>query len=202
MVFVAWVIAILLALTVHEFAHAWAANLQGDPTSKLLGRLTLNPLKHIDNFGFICLLLVGFGWGKPVPINPVYFKNKKLGDIIVSLAGSVTNFIFVFLFAFALKMILLYTNLEPSNLMVQFFLFVIMINVVLGVFNLIPIPPLDGSHILLNLLPSSLNDFKYKLIKNGPWILLAFIFLDRYMGIGILSGLFNFFFVLIQKIVF
>ncbi len=98
MLFVAWLIAIIFALTIHEFAHAYAAEKQGDPTAKLMGRLSLNPLVHIDTVGFLMLILAGFGWGKPVPVNPFYLKNKKWGDAIVSFFGPLSNFISAFVF--------------------------------------------------------------------------------------------------------
>ena len=202
MIFVAWLLAIILSLTIHEYAHAFAAEKQGDPTPRLMGRLTLNPLSHIDSFGLLSLLLVGFGWGKPVPINPLNFKNKEKGDIIVSLAGPISNFLMVILFGFILRIFFLYSNFTLNNLMVQFLFFLVMINVVLGIFNLIPIPPLDGSHILFNVLPSTWNEFKYKLHRNGPFILMMVILMDRFLGIGFLSGLFNFFISAVQKIVF
>ena len=202
MVFVAWLIAIIFALTIHEFAHALMATLQGDPTPKLMGRLTFNPLAHVDMTGFLALLLVGFGWGKPVPVNPVYFKNKKWGDTLVAFAGPLANFISIIIFGIILKILISTTYLGPDNLLIMFLFFMIMINVVLGIFNLIPIPPLDGSHILFNILPSQFNELKYKLAKNGPWILLIFIMADRFLGIGLLRGLFSFFYSFVYKIIF
>ncbi len=202
MVFVAWLIAIIFALTIHEFAHAWVATKQGDPTAKLMGRLTFNPLAHIDVFGFLSLLIVGFGWGKPVPVNPVYFKDKKWGDIMVALAGPLSNFIAIVVFGIILRIVISTTTFGPSNLLILFLFFMIMINTVLGVFNLIPLPPLDGSHILFNILPSELNELKYNLAKNGPWILLTIIMADRFLNIGLLSGLFNFIYSFIYKIIF
>jgi Zn-dependent protease len=202
MVFVAWLVAIVFALTIHEFAHALVATMQGDPTSKLMGRLTFNPLAHIDMTGFLALLLVGFGWGKPVPVNPIYFKNKKWGDTLVALAGPLANFIAIVIFGIVLRIIVLTTSLSQNNLLILFLFFMIMINLVLGIFNLIPLPPLDGSHILFNILPSRFNELKYKLSKNGPWILLTLIMMDRFLGIGLLSALFNFFQSFIYKIIF
>ena len=201
-IFVAWLVAILFALTVHEFAHALAATMQGDPTAKLMGRLTFNPMAHIDMIGFLSLLLVGFGWGKPVPVNPIYFKNKKWGNTIVAVAGPLANFISIIIFGIILRIVISTAILSPGNLLISFLFFIIMINMVLGVFNLIPLPPLDGSHILFNILPSSFNELKYKLAKNGPWLLLTLIMADRFLGIGLLSGLFNFFQSFIYRIIF
>lgn len=201
-IFVAWLIAILFSLTIHEFAHAFAATLQGDPTPKLMGRLTLNPMSHIDVIGFLSLLLVGFGWGKPVPVNPVYFKDGKKGDTLVAIAGPLANLLAIIIFGIIIRIIGAIGIFDYNNLMVQFLFFIIMINTVLMIFNLIPIPPLDGSHILFNLLPSKFSEFKYTLSKNGPWLLLMFIMIDRFLNIGILSGLFFFFFNLINRIIF
>ena len=201
-VFVAWLIAIMFALSIHEFAHAYASDKQGDPTARLMGRLSLNPLAHIDAIGFLMLLLAGFGWGKPVPVNPIYFKNKKWGDAIVSFFGPLSNFISAIIFGVALKLILVYGNLAPENLMIQFLLFLVMINVTLGVFNLIPIPPLDGHHILFAVLPESFNDIKIWLLKNGPFLLLTLILADNFLGIGIFSSLFNLVFNFIGKLIF
>ena len=202
MIFVAWLIAIIFSLTIHEFAHALAATLQGDPTSKSMGRLTLNPIAHIDVIGFLSLLLVGFGWGKPVPVNPIYFKDGKKGDILVSLAGPLANLIAIIFFGIVIRIIASLNIVEPGNLMIQFLFFIVMINIVLMVFNLIPLPPLDGSHVLFHLLPSKFNEFKHNLSKNGHWYLLMFIFADRFLNLGILSNLFSFFFNLTNKIIF
>ena len=202
MLFVAWLVAILFALTVHEFAHALAATMQGDPTAKLMGRLTFNPMAHIDMAGFIALLIVGFGWGKPVPVNPIYFKNKRWGDTIVAFAGPLANFVSIIVFGLILKVLLSTTTLGSDNLLIIFLFSVVMINIILGVFNLIPLPPLDGSHILFSILPSSFNELKYKLVKNGPWLLLGIIMADRFLNIGLLSGLFRFFELFALKIIF
>lgn len=202
MLFLAWLIAIIFALSIHEFAHAYLAITQGDPTAKLMGRVSLNPLAHIDAFGFLAILLIGFGWAKPVPVNPLYFKNKKWGDAIVAFAGPVSNFIAAIIFGITLKLVLTYGNFSPENLMIQFFLFLIMINVSLGVFNLIPLPPLDGHHILFALLPDSFSDLKVWLLKNGPTFLLIIILADSFLNIGIFSYLFNLIFNALGKLIF
>lgn len=201
MLFLAWLIAIIFALSIHEFAHAYLAITQGDPTAKLMGRVSLNPLAHIDAFGFLAILLIGFGWAKPVPVNPLYFKNKKWGDAIVAFAGPVSNFIAAIIFGITLKLVLTYGNFSSENLMIQFFLFLIMINVSLGVFNLIPIPPLDGHHILFSVLPNSFNDIKIWLLKNGPTFLLIIILADSFLNIGIFSYLFNLIFNALGKLI-
>lgn len=140
--------AILIGLAVHEFAHACVADRLGDRTARALGRLTLNPLVHIDILGLILLFIAGFGWAKPVPVNPYNFRgNIKQGMLLVSLAGPVSNFLLACLAAVLLAV--LGANPVLSTLLKT----MIYINVVLAVFNLIPIPPLDGSKVLAGLLP-------------------------------------------------
>ncbi|MBQ3379414.1 MAG: site-2 protease family protein [Clostridia bacterium] len=153
------VIAVILALTVHEFSHGLAAYLMGDDTARIQGRLTLNPLKHIDIFGGIMLLLVGFGWAKPVGVNPMRFKNPKGGMAITALAGPVSNFILAFLF-YVIALIVQINAAQPDGSLgataiaiITFFSVCISINIGLGVFNLIPVPPLDGSRVVTAFLP-------------------------------------------------
>ena len=141
---------IIIALSFHEFAHAFVADKMGDPTAKITGRMTLDPTKHIDIIGFISLLLFGFGWAKPVMINPMNFKNRKLGTILVSLAGPVSNLILAVIFS------VLYKFVAPliDNVVLYYILqYGVIINISLMIFNLIPVPPLDGSKILASLLP-------------------------------------------------
>lgn len=140
--FLGFLIAIITAITIHEAAHAWVANLYGDPTAKSQGRMSLNPLAHLDLFGTIFLVLAGFGWGKPVPVNPNNFRNPKLDNLTVSLSGPMSNF----LLAVVLGALYRFINF-PSTVEVLLFL-VIFFNLVLMIFNLLPIPPLDGSKIL------------------------------------------------------
>lgn len=192
-VFFIWLLAVVYGLTIHEFAHVLAAYAQGDDTGKQMGRLTLNPLVHIDWFGFLMLLFVGFGWGNPAPYNPYNLKYKKWGSAIVAVAGPLSNIISLIIFGFAIKFLLLYTNLTGENLLIQFLSFLSLVNLVLLVFNLIPIPPLDGSRILLTVLPDRFNEFKYRLVKNGPIILLALILIDSFIpGLSIFGRLFSF----------
>ncbi len=147
-----WLPAILIGISIHEYGHALAAVLMGDDTPKYQGRLTLNPFKHLDPMGFICLLVLHFGWAKPVMINPRNFKNPKRDDIIVSLAGVVMNLITAIVFTFILKIyignFMEFANTEMGYILYQMLRYVVRINIVLMVFNLIPLPPLDGHHIL------------------------------------------------------
>jgi Zn-dependent protease len=148
---VVFIIIILAAITIHEFSHAAAAQLLGDPTPRLAGRLSLNPIKHIDPIGFIMLLLVRFGWAKPVPINPYNFKDPVKGEMVVSFAGPASNFLVAYLAASLVRIfpIIVLTNAYVHRAVSDF----IWINLALAVFNLLPVPPLDGSHILEPFIP-------------------------------------------------
>lgn len=167
--------AIIIGLTVHEWAHAYAAYRLGDPTARNLGRMTLNPLAHVDPIGFLMLLLVGFGWAKPVPVNPRNFKNYKRDNIIVSLAGIFTNFITAFLFSFVYMAGALKWGLGANEAFTSIFGSIITINLALAIFNLIPIYTLDGSHVLESLLVRKIPRFFMFLRQYGQWILLALL---------------------------
>jgi len=169
-------IAIILSLSIHEYFHAWVAYFLGDPTSKDRGRLTINPLAHLDPFGTLLIFLVGFGWGKPVPINPMNFKNQKLGAVLVGIAGPFANF------SLALVMSLILRFFTFSNIFFGSFLSLfIWLNLALGIFNLIPIPPLDGSHIILALASDKIRNF---LIRNSLLLIIILIFLIYRFGLG------------------
>jgi Zn-dependent protease len=197
--FFAWVVAIVAALTIHEFAHALSAYLLGDHTAKEDGRITLNPFTHIDPLGFMMLLVAGFGWAKPVSVNPYNLRQPRSGIAIVSLAGPLANLVCVLIFAVLFKF--LSPLLGPDNLLSNFLFMMTLINISLFAFNLIPIPPLDGSKVLFSLLPDSrFAEFKYKFSINGPWILLMLVILDTVSGIGIFSSIFNFIVNLLGKI--
>jgi Zn-dependent protease len=164
---------IFVALPFHEFAHAAAAVALGDNTPRLQGRYTLNPLPHIDPMGAILIALTGFGWAKPVQWNPRNITiDRKLGSIIVSLAGPLSNLLLAIVAAILVRMV-------PGGnaFIVNFLLFFIQINVLLFVFNLIPIPPLDGSHVLFALLPGDNFKLQMQLSRYGFLILMAVIFL-------------------------
>jgi Zn-dependent protease len=148
---------LLFALTIHEFAHAWAAYRCGDPTAKDLGRLTFNPLAHLDPLGTICLLFAPFGWAKPVPVNPYNFRHPRRDDILVSVAGVAANLATAIIAAGALRLAL-HLGFQPAGspaaeAAADMALVLVQISVGLMLFNLIPIPPLDGSHVLRDLLP-------------------------------------------------
>ena len=160
--------ALLLGLTLHEFAHAYVASRLGDPTAKNLGRLTINPLKHLDPLGTIFLLFFHFGWAKPVPVNPFHFKgDRQRGMLWVSLAGPAINLLI------AVVTVLLWRITLPQGEAVQRILHLIVyINIILAVFNIIPVPPLDGSKILAGILPRSYSHIIYNLEKYGFVILI------------------------------
>lgn len=142
-IFVESLVAILIGLTIHEAAHAWSAYRLGDPTAKYEGRVSLNPLAHIDPWGMLFLLTVGFGWGKPVPVNPTLLRGGTGGQIATSLAGIAANLIL----ATILAMIIRFIPGLPVGL-INFFILIIAINLLLAAFNILPIPPLDGSSLL------------------------------------------------------
>ena len=160
--------ALLIAISVHEFMHAWTANYLGDPTAKYARRVTLNPIAHLDPIGTLMIFLVGFGWGKPVPINPNNFQNPRLGSALTSLAGPMSNLLMAIALALLLKI-----PIVNGTLFAQFLLITIQLNLVLMLFNLIPIPPLDGSKVLALVFPELENP---KLQIYGIFILLALLF--------------------------
>ena len=165
--------ALLLAITVHEYAHARIAYKFGDSTAKMQGRMNLNPINHLDPVGTIMILLVGFGWAKPVPINPQNFSRYREGLRWVSLAGPLSNFIFGF-FTYLLLNILIVNGLT-AGLLMQFLVVLLQLNIWLGLFNLIPIPPLDGSKILLSFLSTSSLSIYRNIERYAPIILLILI---------------------------
>lgn len=168
--------AILIGISIHEYGHALAAVKLGDDTPIYQGRLTLNPLKHLDFLGFMCLLLFGFGWAKPVMINPRNFKNPRRDDIIVSLAGVVMNLITAIVFTIILKLIVTNFRSQMSTNVGQYLIVmiysVVQINIVLMIFNLIPIPPLDGHHIIQDI--------------GGPKVYNFFHKYDQYIRVGLI----------------
>ncbi len=193
-VIIAYIIAVLFAIIMHECAHGYVAYWNGDDTAKLLGRLTLNPLKHIDPLGALCFLFVGFGWAKPVPINPARFRNYKKGLITTSVAGVVMNFIIAF-FSVCLYVVT-FKFFNSSNLASTFlkylFSFSSSINISLMVFNLLPIYPLDGFNIISAMLPYG-NKFVNFMHRYGQIILIIVIIALSRLGVFsfITSNIFN-----------
>jgi len=187
-----WLICIVYAITVHEFSHAYAAYKQGDMTARDQGRLNLNPLSHIDWVGFMVLLLAGFGWGKPVPFNPYNLRNQKYGPVIISLAGPLANIISFLVFGFALKILVLNNIISTDNLLAQLLLYLIYINFILAVFNLIPLPPLDGSKVLYSVIPQRYQHVIVSLERYGPFILLFLVIFGGSVFFALFQTLFNF----------
>ncbi|HOX40905.1 MAG TPA: site-2 protease family protein [bacterium] len=179
--FLAIIAGILLGVSLHEYAHALAAYRNGDDTAKYMGRLTINPLAHLDPTGTIMLLLVGIGWGKPVPINPRNFASKG-AEIEVSLAGIVTNLII----AFVLGTIIRFSGGQLDSLPTTILYIIMQINLILAVFNLIPIPPLDGSHLLEYFMT---EEQKIQFQTVGPSILIALLVLSFVGGFSIFSSI-------------
>lgn len=170
---------IVIGLSFHEFAHAYVAHKCGDPTPKLQDRVTLNPAAHIDPVGLIALIFIGFGWGRPVMINPLNFKNRRRDEFLVAIAGVTLNFILAFVFLAILKG--LYAFATPfmvsstGQILHEIVINAVFINIVLMVFNLLPIPPLDGFNILTQVFNLKYTDFYYKVYDKGFLILMIFI---------------------------
>lgn len=176
--------AVLMALVLHEMAHGWAAYLLGDRTAKEQGRLSLDPLKHLDLIGTVCMLLGGVGWARPVPIDPSRFRvrNQKLGMAITAIAGPLCNFLQAFLAAVIAYLIRWKGSGILCETAVSFLAMLAVLNVGLGTFNLIPVPPLDGSRLLLPLLPDRAVSFLLKYERICGVVFLALI------ASGILDG--------------
>lgn len=170
---------IILGLSLHEFAHALVSDRLGDPTPRRQGRLTINPMAHIDWIGFIALLFVGFGWGKPVMIDPSYYKNRRSGEFLTAIAGVTMNLIIAVILSFPAKALLSAYYSTGSSLVENTFYIIyyaISINVCLMVFNLIPVPPLDGWNIVSQIFDLEKYSWWYKIYQYGQWILLIMIF--------------------------
>jgi len=180
--FIGWIIALVIGISVHEFAHAWSSDKLGDSTAKLEGRVTLNPLAHLDPLGTIMLFLVGFGWGKPVPVNPYNIRYGKWGNLLTALAGPFSNLLVATFVGLVIRLLILF-NLPLSQLVFQFLEAIIALNLILAIFNLIPIPPLDGSKILVAIAPKAFENIMVEIERVGPFVLLGIILLSTFMNI-------------------
>ena len=171
--------AVLLCLTVHESCHGLAAYALGDPTARREHRLSLNPLRHIDWFGLLMMFVAGFGWAKPVAVNPNYFKKPKQGMALTALAGPVSNFLLALLTLLAARIfcdVAAYS--EANQRILDFLLMVALLSIGLGLFNLLPIPPLDGSKVLFAVLPDRAYNQLMRYERYGMLLLFALVFFD------------------------
>ena len=188
--------AVIIGLSFHEWGHAFAALKMGDPTARNLGRLTLNPLKHIDPMGFLMMIFFGFGWAKPVPVNPHNYRNYKVSEIVVSLAGVTMNLILAFVSALGLAAYYKFAGTEfimsaAGNKIAIIIYYFIMLNLCLLVFNLIPIYPLDGFHVAEVLLSKPLGSKVFLFLRRyGQFILIGILLLGRsgFSPVGFVAG--------------
>jgi Zn-dependent protease len=182
---------ILIALSFHEFAHAFVANRLGDDTAKQRGRLTLNPLAHLDPIGTIMIFIVRFGWAKPVPVNPFNLANPKRDMLWISLAGPLSNILLAFISGLLVRVMIRMDGGNPtdalSTAIYAMLLFSVQINLALAVFNILPIAPLDGSKILFGVLPRHHERKMIWLERNGPFLLIGLIVLGRLTGFSFLG---------------
>jgi Zn-dependent protease len=170
---------IIIGLSFHEFAHAWVSDRLGDPTPRRQGRVTINPLAHIDWIGFLALVLVGFGWGKPVQIDPGYYKHRRRDEFLVGIAGVTMNLLIAVLFSIPARLIVKsFNGAAVSDLVYNIYLmifYIVSVNIVLMIFNLIPCPPLDGWGLITQIFRLDRYSWWYTVYQNGTWILLALI---------------------------
>ena len=173
------VVAILLCLIIHGVSHGLAAYHLGDPTAKMNNRLSLNPLRHLDLFGTLMMVVVGFGWAKPVPVDPRYFKKPKQGMALTALAGPVSNFVLAFISALAVNGLMGAVSVKGEGTALitaaRFFYLLVLLNIGLGIFNLIPFPPLDGSKVLAMFLPDRAYIRWMQLERYGMFVLMALL---------------------------
>jgi len=197
-----FIISILIALSVHEWAHGFMADKLGDPTAKYEGRLTLNPIAHLDPMGTLLFLLIGFGWGKPVPIDPRYFKKPKRDMALTAIAGPVSNLILAFV-AFGGLLLIAPSEVGASPMallgaghndsvfttfLIQVFSSSLFLNLGLMAFNLLPVAPLDGSKVIGPFIPLRYEDRYHEFMRRGPFILLMLLIAERLLNIPLLFG--------------
>jgi len=194
--FLIFLAALFLAISIHEAAHAWAADRLGDPTARFSGRLTLNPFAHLDPLGTLMLFLFGFGWGKPVPVDYYNLRQPRRDAALISLAGPLSNLILAIFISLVWRLGI-YLSPPSGQILSFFFLPLLQLNLILGVFNLLPLNPLDGGKILTGLLPSPQSEAVERFLESYSLILLILLFLPLFGGYSLLdfiiSPLVNFF---------
>jgi len=181
--FILLTVPLLYSVIFHELAHGWVAYLMGDPTARSLGRLSLNPLKHLDPMGTLMLFIFGFGWAKPVPVNFGRLRDRRMGMIWVSAAGIITNMLLAFSALFLTRLL----SFPPSGMPALLLNYLAQINIILAAFNLIPLPPLDGSKILMGFASPGVQNFFFRIERYGLFIVIALLYL------GVLNPVINFF---------
>jgi len=199
MIFIFIILIFLFSIIIHEVSHGAMADYLGDPTAKNEGRLTLNPINHLDPIGSILVPLiliisrVGiiFGWAKPVPVNPFNLRDKVYGQAKVALAGPLANILVALIFGMALRFLPFLFSARIGENLIIIFSYIVWINLLLAIFNLLPIPPLDGSHILFTFLPRQFDSLKMFLIRYQLFILLFFIFFCLHLVIPLINWVFS-----------
>ncbi len=182
MIIILQIIILIFSIILHELAHGFTADALGDHTARVSGRLTLNPIKHIDPVGSIIVPIITsfagftFGWAKPVPYNPYNLKNKRQGEFLIAVAGPATNLLIALIFGTILRFVA--ANATTMTPFIEITIYIVVINIVLAIFNLIPLPPLDGSKLLFSILPNQYGRVRYMLEAYAPiWILIVVLFL-------------------------
>lgn len=196
-----YIISILIAISVHEWAHAFSANKLGDPTAEREGRLTLNPVAHIDVFGALMFIIVGFGWAKPIPVNPLYFRKPHRDMAITALAGPFSNLVLAFFAFIGLNLLLPGDHFSAMQLLddttasspaltigIDILRSSLFVNLALMAFNLFPIAPLDGSNIVRIMIPRKHAERYEDFVQLGPWILIFLLVFESILPIPVLSG--------------
>jgi Zn-dependent protease len=181
---------LLFALCFHEYSHAWMAYKLGDPTAARNGRLSLNPMAHLDPVGSLMILFVGFGWAKPVPVDPRYFANPRTDMMKVAFAGPASNILLALISGLAIRFLNI-SQINPGQTVATLLYFFTYINIALAVFNMIPIPPLDGSQIFSNIMIQKYPQLVYKMQAYGPQILMGIIIFGMVTNFRILSFIMN-----------
>jgi Zn-dependent protease len=198
--FAAFVIAVIAGITFHEFSHAAVATVQGDRTARSQGRLTLNPVSHLDPLGSIALVIAGFGWGRPVPFSPMHLRSRRWGAALVGLAGPAANFVLALVSVIALRLYIGSVEAFQFDFRVKLLESLVLYNVILGVFNLLPIPPLDGSRLLSIFLPQSRQNIVYFLDQYGIFLLLGILILAPGLLTPVFQGITRFLYGLVGLI--